>query len=257
MGRANVKAAVMEGLNTHAEVHWWNRGRRRIVRRLLRRYCPPKPNLLLDVGCGVGTHLRTLARFGEVVGADPSPQALAFCRKHFAGRLEHIVLPDQVPFAPQSFDVITMLDVLEHVEDDRAALVKIRDLLRPGGVLLLTVPALGWLWTAYDDHSHHFRRYHRGPLRDLLLQTGFEVKVLSYFNFFLFPLMLVSRLCFPASYWNERDMIKRGNYWLTRRLFENVFAFEGHLLSRVRLPIGGSLIAVARRKENDGTCQEP
>jgi len=248
---------VYDGLYAHAETHWWNRSRRRIVRSLLGRYVRTDRPLILDLGCGVGTHLKILSELGEVWGADPSPTALDYCRRRFAGRLDYLSLPDHVPYEAKTFDVVVMLDVLEHVEDDAGALARLHDILKPGGTLLLTVPALNWMWTQYDVHSHHYRRYYRRPLRTLLQQAGFQIRLLSHLNFFLFPLMAVSRVLLPGSFWNAKDMIGRGNNRLVRGLFETAFSFERHLLPFVRLPIGGSLVAVATRPSDAAAVQGP
>jgi SAM-dependent methyltransferase len=242
-----METEVCDGLHAHAETHWWNRGRRRIVLSLLRRYLEaPRPRIL-DLGCGVGNHLEALAELGEVWGADCSPVELDYCRRRFSGRLDYLSLPDQVPYDPETFDVVVMLDVLEHVGDDAGALRRVHEVLKPGGLLLLTVPALRWLWTQYDMHAHHYRRYHRGPLRALLRQAGFEVRLLSYMNCFLFPLMAASRLLLPGAFWNAKEMVGRGNSPLTRGLFEAIFSCEGALLPWLRLPVGGSLVALAAR----------
>ncbi|HEY7328734.1 MAG TPA: class I SAM-dependent methyltransferase [Gemmataceae bacterium] len=248
---------VADGLYAHAETHWWNRSRRRIVRSLLERYVVGGRPLILDLGCGVGTHLNMLSEIGEVWGADPSPLELDYCRSRFSGRLDCISLPDQVPYEDKTFDVVVMLDVLEHIEDDAGALACIRDILKPGGVLLLTVPALNWLWTQYDVHAHHYRRYHRRPLLTLLQKAGFQIRLLSYMNFFLFPLMAASRVLLPGSFWNAKQMTGRGNNRMVRGLFEALFSFERHLLPWVRLPIGGSLVAVAARPVKAAPAQEP
>jgi SAM-dependent methyltransferase len=241
-----MEAEVYDSLYTHAESHWWNRSRKRIILSLLRRHARTGGRVL-DLGCGVGTHLHALGEFGEVWGADPSDTALAYCRRHFPGRLDVIALPDAVPYEPATFDVVVMLDVLEHIEDDAAALSQVHKVLKPGGVFVMTVPALRWLWSAYDEHAHHWRRYHRGPLRALLAAAGFDVHLLSYTNCFLFPLMAASRLLMPATFWNEKDMVKRGNGRLIGPLFELIFSAERHVLPWLPLPVGGSLVAVATR----------
>jgi len=245
---------VLDALHENAEKHWWNRGRRRIVLSLLRKYSKGKNNLILDLGCGVGNHLEHLGRFGEVWGADPSPRALDYCRRVFSGRLDRVILPEQVPYAEGTFDVIVMLDVLEHIEDDAAALRKVRSLLKPGGMLVLTVPALRWMWSSFDVHAHHFRRYHRKTLQNSLTNANFLVKKLSYYNCFLFPLMAMSRICMPARFWNERKMIQRGNGPVFGRLFEAIFSAERFFLKRARLPIGGSLIAVGTRTTEEAAA---
>lgn len=243
---------LFDALHAHAERHWWFRSRQRIVRKLLDRHFGVRvvhPDaMVLDLGCGAGTNLRFLERYGRVSGADPSPKALDYCRQRFNGPLAEVWLPDQLPYGEKSFDLVVMLDVLEHVENDIGALQRVLRLLKPGGTLLLTVPALRWLWSYHDIEHHHFRRYHRGALRRKLTRLGFEVSIVSYINFFLLPLMASARMLLRPKNWSAKDLAS--GVGVVGRVFEPVFSFERHILGFGTLPIGGSLVAVVRRPPN-------
>lgn len=243
---------LFDAIHRHADRHWWFRGRQVIVRSLLDRMygsAQQHPGArVLDLGCGVGNNLKVLQAYGEVWGADPSEKALAYCRQGFSGRLDEVWLPDKLPYEDKTFDLVVMLDVLEHVEDDVGALQRVIRILKPGGTFCLTVPALQWLWSYHDVEHHHFRRYHRGDLRRKLMRIGFEIEKLSYMNFLLLPLMGAARMVLRPKTWSARDL--EGGTGAGARVLETVFSFERHLLRLMPLPIGGSLVAVARRPMN-------
>jgi len=253
-----METELYDEMYRYAERHWWFRGRRRIVFSLLdRRF--PGPTLpaggegegggrrVLDLGCGVGTNLAALARYGEVWGADVSPHALAYSRRGFTGRLDEVEIPGRVPYPDASFDLIVMFDVLEHIQDDAVVAGRVHGLLKPGGLLALTVPALRWLWSQHDVEHQHFRRYHRPELRRLLETAGFRILKLSYLNTFLFPAMAGARLCLPARAYSAKNL--KAGAGRAARILEAIYASERHLLRWVSLPIGGSLVALAQRPE--------
>lgn len=239
---------LFDAIHEHADKHWWFRGRKRILFSLLDRHHLNREGAVLDLGCGVGNHLQALSRYGTVHGADPSQRALAFCRQRFEGPLSEVWLPDTFPYADETFDLVVMFDVLEHIRDDAESLQRIIRSLKPGGTLALTVPALMWLWSYHDEEHHHFRRYHRRPLRHLLEASGFEVVKISHMNAILLPLMGAVRLLLRPRTWSARDLA--GGTRFPARLLEHVFAFERHLLRWFNLPLGGSLVAVCRRPKD-------
>jgi 2-polyprenyl-3-methyl-5-hydroxy-6-metoxy-1,4-benzoquinol methylase len=243
-----MEEALFDAIHEHAERHWWFRARQRIVTHLLDRYHGPRSaseSRVLDLGCGVGNELAALARYGEVYGADASDKALALCRQRFQGPLDRVRLPDEVPYADEMFNLVVMLDVLEHVHDDAATLVRVRHLLEPGGMLCLTVPALRWLWSYHDVEHHHFRRYHRNELARLLLRQGYEIVLISYMNTVLLPFMGVARLMLQPETWTSSHL-HAGTGPLSE-VFYRAFALERHVIPHARLPLGGSLVALARR----------
>ncbi len=243
-----MESELYEAIHKYAAKHWWFRGRQRIVTSLIERYYGRTDGLVLDLGCGPGNNLRALRKYGEVWGADGSSEALAFCRQSFDGRLDEIWLPDRLPYADRTFDLVVMMDVLEHIEDDVGTLQRVLRILKPGGLMILTVPALRWLWSDHDVQHHHKRRYHRGHLRRMLTRLCFEVHRISYINFFLLPIMGAVRCVWKSKTWSAAHLEPGTRPWA--KVFETIFAFERYCLRIGALPIGGSLVAVVRRPEH-------
>jgi SAM-dependent methyltransferase len=228
--------------------HWWFVGRREIFLRLLDRLLPPsrngRPRRILDVGCGTGTMLLHLARYGSVQGVDADEEAVRFCRQRGIEYVQRAEVP--LPFEPEAFDLVTLLDVLEHVDDDRGMLRELNRVLRPGGMLLLTVPAYRFLWGPQDEVSRHRRRYVAREIEERATEAGFQLRRLSYFNTLLFPGIAAIRLLRPR----RRGEDLRSDFALTRPgrlndLLGRVFALEASLLERIDLPFGVSILALA------------
>jgi SAM-dependent methyltransferase len=174
--------------------HWWFRGRLRIVTALIRRFAPAaRPLRVADVGCGMGAGFEALAEFGLVVGVDNSPRALAFSRSRGPFHLVAGELP-RLPFAAGVFEVVCALDVIEHLDDDAAAVRELWRICAPGGLLVLTVPACPWLWSEHDEINDHKRRYTREGLRALLALPGAETARLSFMNAVLAPPLMLYRV---------------------------------------------------------------
>lgn len=231
--------------------HWWFLGRRRIVRTIIERLQPGRSLAILDVGCGTGGNLSMLADFGVVTGSEFDPEAAAIAAERGVAEIVRSGLPAQMPFANGKFQLVTLLDVLEHIDEDQASLATLADLLQPGGHLVVTVPAFQFLWGQHDVEHHHRRRYRAGQLRQRLEASGLQVQWLSYYNSLLFPLVVLVRLLrrvFPA---RSDDSGKGRELALPpaaiNRLLERLFASERYWLGRHYVPFGVSLVAVARK----------
>src|SRR5437016_10746769 len=176
--------------------HWWYVGRRRIIASWVESICrelgPRRPRIL-DVGCGTGANLQMLANFGVAEGVDVSTEALDFCRARGLSKVKHGAA-EALPYEDASFDLVTGLDVVEHLDDDIAGLAEMRRVLRPGGRALLFVPAFMFLWGVQDDISHHRRRYTIPGLSERLGEAGLKVERASYANITFFLPILFGRL---------------------------------------------------------------
>jgi SAM-dependent methyltransferase len=231
--------------------HWWFLGRREIFIRLLDRYLCPTPEdhtrRILDVGCGTGTMLRHLSRYGRVEGIDADPEAVRFSRERGVEHARHVdSLP--LPFQDGTFALVTALDVLEHIDDDAAMLAEIHRVLAPAGKLLVSVPAYRFLWGPQDVISEHKRRYVRRELKARLVGAGFEIERLSYFNTLLFPPIAAIRVLrlnrIRGRERSDFELTKPG--WLNAVL-ARLFALEAPLLERLDLPFGVSILGFASR----------
>jgi SAM-dependent methyltransferase len=232
---------------THMEedrLHWWFRGRLAVITAALERALPQRPVRLLELGCGTGNVLGALGRFGEAVGMETHPDLVAAARA--AGLdVREGRLPGDLVVPPGWAEVVLLLDVLEHLDDEAAALETGRRALAEGGLLVATVPAYQWLWSGHDVALGHRRRYTASRLRGVVERAGFRVLRVSYFNTLLFPALALmrgwKRLTGDATH-DLRRPAPTLNRWL-----ERVFALERHVVPRCALPFGASLLLVARR----------
>lgn len=231
--------------------HWWYVGRRRIIADFVRRICEQlraegnsEPRIL-DIGCGTGGNLETLSGFGRAEGVDISSEALDFCRARGLNNVRQGAA-ETLPYGSESFDLVTGLDVVEHLDDDVSGLREMRRVLRPGGRMLLFVPAFMFLWGVQDDVSHHRRRYTLSELKQKLQQAGMNVERASYANISFFGPILLGRLFMrvsglrPAS---ENNI----NIGTLNGLFGKILGAESWWLNRLSFPFGVSIICVARR----------
>lgn len=235
------------------ERHWWYRGNRYIARRLLARWRPVRCEWRLDAGCGTGKNLEALAGFGEPIGIDYMPAALAFSRERGFERLARASVAE-LPLATASVDVVTCFEVLCHggVPDWQAAIREYARVLRPGGIVMLREPAFSFLAGSHDRVVHGMRRYRRREFRAAVEAAGLEVVRCSYQNLCTFFPALVIR---TWQRWFKREEaagahsadFHKGSPALGS-LLHAWLAFEGWLLQYVRLPLGSSVLCVARKR---------
>src|SRR3982751_6867493 len=189
-----MERAVFERMAEQDQHHWWFVARRRILAEVVRRIVkPPKNARVLEVGCGTGHNLSMLGQFGKLEACELDAVARGLASDRLGRPVLEARLPDLSMFKAGSYDLIALLDVLEHVPDDHDSLKAIRGLLKPGGALVLTVPANPWMWTAHDAAHHHFRRYTKRHLGHLFRDAGFQVQLHSFFNSLLFPAIAGAR----------------------------------------------------------------
>ena len=233
------------------DTHWWYVGRRRIISSFVKRICDElrsegrdEPRIL-DIGCGTGGNLETLANFGRAEGVDISREALDFCRARGLANVREGAA-ETLPYEDESFDLVTGLDVVEHLDDDVAGLREMRRVLRAGGRCLVFVPAFMFLWGVQDDVSHHRRRYTLSELRTKLEQAGLAIERASYANITFFGPILLGRWFMRAT--GLRPASENNvNVGMLNGLLGRIFGSESWWLGRMNLPFGVSIICVARR----------
>jgi SAM-dependent methyltransferase len=204
---------------------------------------------LLDAGCGAGALLAELAGRGHAVGIDVAASAIAITARRGPHTLVQADARD-LPFRADAFDAVMLCDVLEHIDDDKQALLEAARVLRPGGVVIMTLPALNLLWSNHDEALGHRRRYHPADIRRMLRDAELSVEKMSFGLFFLFPIALVlrplQRLLARRRKRPPETGIIRVPRFLNRFLI-GLMDLENALIRRVNLPIGISLVAVGRK----------
>jgi SAM-dependent methyltransferase len=231
--------------------HWWFKARRQLVLELASHYIPAG-EAVLDIGCGSGYFLEALQTRYQTWGVDPSPTAIELCRDRGVDRVLLGSAYDLPAVGRDRFAAAFLLDVLEHLDDDRLALKGVRDILAPEGVVIVSVPAYQSLWSHHDVVNQHRRRYTKPRLLKALQETGFEVVRASYFNTRLFPPAALSRLVFRALGWDPHLQLKVPPAWLNL-LLQRIFEGERHRIAGPRTrhpyPFGLSILAVGRKHE--------
>ncbi len=225
------------------EHHWWWRAREAMIVELLRRLSPENGfGSILDVGCGDGLFLEHLQEFGTPGGLEPDQEIVS---EETLRRWNIYLCPFDNHFVPdERYGLILMLDVLEHLADDDAALRRAAALLAPGGTLLLTVPAFRMLWTSHDDLNYHERRYTRATMFRALESTSLEILSLRYFFNWLFPVKLMIRA--KEHVFGPQASPPRVPSKLLNLIYHSLCRCEQNLWGRLPLPFGSSLLAVGR-----------
>jgi SAM-dependent methyltransferase len=224
--------------------HWWYRARRDILADLIRRKVSlPNDARILEIGCGTGHNLEMLGNFGTVDGIEIDAAARAVASRRLGRTVGSAPLPDLPGVPDGSYDLIAILDVIEHIERDREALSSISRKLKPGGRILITVPAFPWMWSAHDVVNHHFRRYTKTTLTRLVHEAELKLDFLSYFNSLLFPLAAAARIAGRIT--GKEDSDDKLPPAPVNALFETLFGLERYAIGRLPFPPGVSLAAIA------------
>jgi len=235
--------------------YWWFVGKRRIAQNLIEEFVPlNQKEAILDVGCGTGATMCFLDHYGQVYGIDISETALYFCQERLLSGLSRASAL-RLPFADDSFSLITAFDVLYHEEvvDDLTALREFHRVCKKGGSVLISEPALNFLWSGHDSAYHSKRRYVASELKSKLEEVGFQVVKLSYSNALLFPMIFAFRMWKRLSRPSPEDHsdLKALNPYLNKVLLA-VYHLEASLVRKTRLPIGSSVVCVARKSRPGG-----
>ncbi len=229
--------------------HWWFVGRRAILDSFLgsiveKIRIPHSTLRILDVGCGTGANIEMLSQYGEAEGVDVSDDALEFCRRK--GLKVQKGLAETLPYADESFDLTTALDVVEHLDDDIAGLKEMFRVTKRGGYSLIFVPAFMWLWGVQDDISNHRIRYTKSQIVERLKTAGYEIERATYANWTFFAPILGGRTIMkltgikPES---ENNITING----LNGIFGKLFGAERFWLRNFNFPFGVSIVVVARK----------
>ena len=232
--------------------YWWFVARRKLLKWVVERVTSQSgPGRILDVGCGTGINSTLLAEYGETVSCDVSPEAMEYCKERGVRNLA-LSRVETLSFVSASFDLVVALDVLEHIEDDLAGMGELRRVMRQGGLLIITVPAYGFLWSEHDEALQHKRRYAAYELRNKLTRAGFEVeRITFYITLLFFPILIVRVLqnIFKRSTQPKTSHIILPGW--VNSLLTGLLGLERFFLRWINLPFGVSLVCIAR-KADDG-----
>ncbi|TXC69860.1 class I SAM-dependent methyltransferase [Sphingomonas ginsenosidivorax] len=235
---------VYDRMAAHDSTHWWYRARRDILADYLTRYAAlPAQAQILEIGCGTGHNLPMLATFGDVDAIEIDPAAREIASERLGKPVGAAPLPALTGVPRRHYDLIAVLDVVEHIEDDVAALAAMRECLAPGGKILIAVPAHQWMWSAHDTVNHHHRRYSKATLKSAIERAGLKPAKLGYFNSLLFPLAAAARIAGRMSGRDDSDDSPPPGP--VNALFERIFRLERHLVGRVPMTPGVSIVTLA------------
>ena len=235
---------VYEQMAELDERHWWYCARRDVVAALIRRVVrPPKNAAILEIGCGTGHNFKMLGEFGHVDALELDDEARAISEKRLGRNIMSSPLPELAGVPEHHYDMIGAFDVIEHIDDDVAALASIAKRLKRGGRLVITVPAHQWMWSAHDVVNHHQRRYSKRSLRALVDGSPLKLERIGYLNSLLFPAAVAERLWSKVRGKDDADLALPAKP--LNAALERVFALERYAVGRLPLPPGLSLFAVA------------
>lgn len=229
--------------------YWWFIARNEILKQTVENFCDLNENFnLLDVGCGTGGFASSLLSQCNVIGMDTSDIALEYSRKRGLKNLHNCILSDFDKSQYGHIDAITILDVIEHIEDDKQVVKDAYNLLESGAYMIASVPAYQWLWSQHDVIHMHYRRYNLSNFKSLLKGAGFKIMYASYFNTLLFPPAVMKR--FVENITKTEKSIETPIDEVpdfVNKLFTSVFRLEKKWIPKVKVPFGLSIVVVAKK----------
>jgi SAM-dependent methyltransferase len=249
VGSASMNPQAYLEMAETENVHWWFKGRRDIISQHIASIPLPKNAEILEIGCGTGGNLAMLSQFGRISALEVDPLAISIAEKKTGDKFDitHGSCPHHIPFENKKFDLICMFDVLEHISEDTETLVQLKSLLSEKGKILITVPAYKFLWNSHDEFLHHKRRYSLNEIIEITEKIGFKVWKKTFFNTFLFPVLLFTRLLHSVL---KFDFLKgtKTPYKFINHVLYQIFRFESYVLKYVSLPAGSSILVIMEKK---------
>jgi 2-polyprenyl-3-methyl-5-hydroxy-6-metoxy-1,4-benzoquinol methylase len=224
--------------------HWWFEGRKLVLSTILKKYSINK-KIILDYGCGVGINLDMLSKFGKVFYYDTSRLAINYVKKNYSNKNFFININKLYKYK-KKFDLIVATDVIEHIKNDRREIIKISNLLKKNGYVLITVPAFQCLYSSKDKSLKHYRRYNKETLRNLLNKHFNEIKF-TYFNFILFLPIAILILFFKITKIKFISSVEKKPNFLINKLAFSLFAFESFFINKMKFPFGISLLFFGKK----------
>ena len=237
---------VYDRMAAHDSTHWWYRARRDILADYLTREGGlPENARILEIGCGTGHNLPMLAQFGTVDAIEIDEAARDIAALRLGKPVGEAPLPELTGVPRGSYDLIAVLDVIEHIDDDVAALRAMAEALAPGGKILVAVPAHQWMWSAHDVVNHHKRRYSKATLGAAITKAGLTHNGLSWFNSLLFPVAVAARMAGKLTGKDDSDDSPPPGP--INAVLQTIFRLERHLVGRVPLPVGLSIVTLVSK----------
>ncbi len=235
--------------------HWWFLGRRSIFFSLLDKFLDGRKDLnIIDVGCGPGEMIEPLEKYGNVTACDITFDALDFCSERGFNLL---MLADgsRLPVKDESYDLLSLFDTLEHIDDDVSVLRDSYRVLKDGAFVIITLPAYNFLFSNNDRAAHHKRRYSAGEISRKAQVAGFNVRKVTYINTFLFPvifsaliLIKIKEAIFPVAN-PDKTNISFSVPQIINSILASIFCFESRILKNISFPFGHSLVCIAQKKK--------
>jgi 2-polyprenyl-3-methyl-5-hydroxy-6-metoxy-1,4-benzoquinol methylase len=225
--------------------HWWFEGRKLILSRILKKFINKKKIIILDYGCGVGINLSMLSKYGKVFYYDKSRLAINYVKKKYYNKKFFINIDELLKYK-NKFDLIVATDVIEHIKNDKKEILKISNLLKKDGYILITVPAFQSLFSSKDISLKHYRRYNKDTLHNLL-NKNFHVIKFTYFNFILFIPIAILIFFFKITKIKFINSVEKKPTFLINKLAFYLFAVESFLISKMKLPFGISLLFFGKK----------
>ena len=241
-----------ENMLTVQDVHWWFSGKRKIIDQIIRSCNGGSKLNILEIGAGTGSNLPMLSKYGDITALEQDDYARSMIKPMPGVKIVKGCWPNNLEHIQGlTFDLICLFDVLEHIEDDERVLMELPTFLRPGGKILLSVPAYQWMYSVHDKLLGHYRRYTINGLKTLCQNVGLDIVYSTYFNSLLFPLMVIARIIDRFGRGDKTsstgsDIPKLG----LNNLFKAIFGLESLLIPFISFPFGGSIMMVLESSKN-------